>query len=270
MSKHSDISKILEAELPHLRFCRFRPNKILQPYIQCYWSVNTSLTTGQTYTEFQYPDGGSSLNFHFNQNEIHRSELQLTHSVKTVQFSGKVNSMGIRFRPGGAFKLLGLPISELEPTDYSARDIHIDSFQHIEDRLNTKKQTLSRIKEIELWLLEQYIKTHTKPDLIQALLPVLTNKQTMLTDWLNRHGINRRKLERTFQTEIGLAPNKLIQLNRINTARQIIKSDLQLPLAIVAQRCGFYDQAHFTHHFHRLTAQTPASYQKKKLSQIYN
>ena len=65
-------------------------------------------------------------------------------------------------------------------------------------------------------------------------------------------------LVRSFRREFGLSPHAYVIGRRIDLARRLmLRGDAP---ADVATAVGFYDQAHFSRHFKRHTATTPASY----------
>ena len=73
-----------------------------------------------------------------------------------------------------------------------------------------------------------------------------------------RMGISIRSLRRLFARDIGLAPKRLLQLNRLNAVLQdpdLLSS--AVPLAELAGKHGFADQAHMTRQISRLTGATP-------------
>jgi AraC-like DNA-binding protein len=65
-------------------------------------------------------------------------------------------------------------------------------------------------------------------------------------------------LVRSFTRQFGLSPHAYVIGRRIDAARRLMLRGTAP--ADVATAVGFYDQAHFTRHFKRHTATTPASY----------
>jgi AraC-like DNA-binding protein len=67
-------------------------------------------------------------------------------------------------------------------------------------------------------------------------------------------------LVRSFTRQFGLSPHAYVIGRRIDAARRLMLRGAAP--AAVATAVGFYDQAHFTRHFKRHTATTPASYSR--------
>ena len=106
--------------------------------------------------------------------------------------------------------------------------------------------------------------------LVQHLLPHLVSATSSVEDIVMQEHLHRRKLERVFQHEIGVSPNKIKMLYRIKQARTMIKAAPEKSLTDIAIATGFFDQAHFNRQFQQITGQTPGQYKKKKMSQLYN
>lgn len=70
---------------------------------------------------------------------------------------------------------------------------------------------------------------------------------------------------RMFKRSTGLTPHQYLVNQRVARARQLL-IDPALSLAEIALRAGFYDQAHLTRCFRRVTGTTPASF-ARRLSQ---
>jgi AraC family transcriptional regulator len=66
---------------------------------------------------------------------------------------------------------------------------------------------------------------------------------------------------RSFKAATGLAPRAFAQACRIEQARHLLV-DTQMPVAAVAQACGFSDQSHFTTSFVRATGTTPGRFRR--------
>lgn len=71
-------------------------------------------------------------------------------------------------------------------------------------------------------------------------------------------GLSVRQFTRAFRAELGCSPHQYILRRRIEQARRLIVQGM--PLAEVAQHCGFADQSQFTRVFQRCTGSTPGRF----------
>lgn len=69
-------------------------------------------------------------------------------------------------------------------------------------------------------------------------------------------GLSLYHFARCFRRSVGMSPHAYILSRRIARAQDLLRRT-DLPLAEVALRCGFADQAHFTTAFRRATGETP-------------
>lgn len=80
-----------------------------------------------------------------------------------------------------------------------------------------------------------------------------------VADLAEAAGMSPTQLERALRRALGLSPKQLIIRTRIEEAvRRLDDSDL--PIAVVAGECGFYDQSAFTRQFQRAVGMTPGAY----------
>lgn len=121
---------------------------------------------------------------------------------------------------------------------------------------------------LEAWLLHLLNSQPAHPSRVPLLAQTISKLQLPPTQLGAQLGFTRRTLERKLQREVGVSPGQLVAFARLQHARREM-IETTLPLAEIALNCGYYDQAHFTHAFHSLTHETPDTYRKRKLSQIY-
>ncbi len=71
--------------------------------------------------------------------------------------------------------------------------------------------------------------------------------------------LSRYHFSRAFQNAIGESPLAFVRRRRLETAKRMLK-DTEDPLSLVAQRCGFLCQSHFSANFRKFTGRTPTLY----------
>lgn len=73
-------------------------------------------------------------------------------------------------------------------------------------------------------------------------------------------GISERRLSQVFREEIGVAPKLWRRLRRFQAARQALYRKADVPWAILALDCGYYDQSHFANDFKAFSGIDPSTY----------
>jgi transcriptional regulator GlxA family with amidase domain len=144
------------------------------------------------------------------------------------------------------------------------------SLLELRDQLAELTHVSQRLTLIDTWLLDLAKQSAATSGLIQQLLPQLILTQQPIDQLSANMPISRRQLERKFQLEVGFSPNQLKQLHKVKIARTLISQRPEQSLTDIGQDAGFYDQAHFNRHFHKITGQTLGEYRQRKLSQTYN
>lgn len=256
-------------ELAHLGFKRFLPQENLRLWVQCYWVAQQHDLPSGGFTETLYPDGGTSLIFNFTESELPNINFKAGHTASKILFQQRIDCLGIRFNPGGAFKLFGIDMNALAKADHQQHffESHVAQLQ---PQLSDLKTTAARLLLIENWLLSKIKQQQLGQGFFERFVSHFLHTDQNFELLVEQQPLSRRQLERKFQQEIGLSPAHLKQLQRVKKARALIAANPALQLTYVAQDCGFYDQAHFIRHFQKITGQTPGQYKQRKMSQIYN
>jgi AraC family transcriptional regulator len=73
-------------------------------------------------------------------------------------------------------------------------------------------------------------------------------------------GLSPYHFARQFKAATGLPPHQYVIARRVELAKQLLQGVGGLSLAEVANRVGFSDQSHFSHHFKRLVGVTPGQF----------
>jgi AraC-like DNA-binding protein len=68
---------------------------------------------------------------------------------------------------------------------------------------------------------------------------------------------------RAFRASFGQPPHTYVMARRIEKAKRLILSDVPIPLAEVALRCGLSDQAHLSKMFRKLVGESPAVWRRQ-------
>jgi PAS domain S-box-containing protein len=75
-------------------------------------------------------------------------------------------------------------------------------------------------------------------------------------------GVSTTQLERAMRRAVGMSPKQLLVRTRLDEAMNRL-DDTELPIATIADDCGFYDQSSFTRQFRRAVGMTPGAYRTR-------
>jgi LacI family transcriptional regulator len=78
-------------------------------------------------------------------------------------------------------------------------------------------------------------------------------------EWASKIGVSRRVLERHFTVALGRSPLAMIQYERVERAKNLLSST-DLPIATIAERCGFQSNERLSVNFKDLVGVPPSSY----------
>ena len=80
-------------------------------------------------------------------------------------------------------------------------------------------------------------------------------------DWAARAGVSRRVLERRFQGALGRSPHSMILHERVELAKKLLTTS-DLPVSLIAERCGFQSNERLTVNFREVVGVPPATYRR--------
>jgi LacI family transcriptional regulator len=80
-------------------------------------------------------------------------------------------------------------------------------------------------------------------------------------EWATKVGVSRRVLERRFQIALGRSPHEMIQHERVELAKKLLTTT-DLPVAIIAERCGYQSNERLTVNFRESVGVPPATYRR--------
>lgn len=256
-----------------LNFQILNPSPELFPYVRSYWYFSGHQPVIGYHEEFMNPTGGYGIAFNFGNNLLVDGKF-LTESVfldgantisRKVGFIGHVELLGVRFREGGAYPFLGIPLSELKNELAVWATSDRNKLMELHARLSEFKTMESRIRLIETWLRKRLTLGLESPKIIQASLSLQrefgTNKKVPYL--ANELGIGQRQLERLYHIHVGMTPKQYSQLQRLEAARTALKRWNGETTTSLALELGYFDQAHFIREFKEVLQVTPFVYMKR-------
>jgi AraC-like DNA-binding protein len=165
---------------------------------------------------------------------------------------GETPTFGIRFRPGRAHRVLGLPASELLDQRVSLEELWGAEGARITERLLADPQQLSAVVAERL-ASPRYEADSLVDEAVRRLLAGGPRVRTVVGDL----PMSERQFRRSFTTSVGYGPATFLRVARLQRARNLSMAKPAMALAELALEAGYTDQAHLSRDLKDLTGSTP-------------
>ena len=257
-----------EERLAYLNLVRIAPVRPLAAFVESFWYMQRDTTGQNAAHEFMHPGGGFGIVFDL-RGGLSLDGVPITDPVfldgtntrsRTMGFADTVELVGIRFRPGGAYPLLGLPLAELTDTTGLLDALRPRPLLALHEQISAAPSVAEKIGLLQTWLLTRL--QPTSEPLVLHSLNVLRERggQIAIPDLAALLYISQRQLERLYHTQVGLTPKQYARLLRVEAARFALKQARGASLAHISAALDYYDQAHFAHEFKAVVGLSPRTY----------
>jgi AraC-like DNA-binding protein len=180
-----------------------------------------------------------------------------------VDTAGLAVSMGVHFKPGGAFPFLGFSAAEL-------RDAHapLESIwgskpaRELRGRLFEARTPEAGFLILERALLAGANRPLERHPAVSLALEDLRSASPAptISELIERTGLSRKRFVKVFRYEVGLTPKLFSRIHRFQDLVRIIEGGRRVDWGELALMCGYFDQAHFIHDFRSFSGLSPGSY----------
>lgn len=258
-----------------LGYREYAPHPRLAASVQCYWSLqaapshlsqiaNRGLSKG--YVDLIFATGGAfceSAERWLGETRDLRCYLVGPMPQAAIAHSTRgVFAVGIRLRPGHAHALLGVPCGDLAEAPAVVRDVLPEVGAACLERVAEAPEATERLTLFEAHLLARAERRRGAHRGILAALREIerSHGNTTMDQLLELVDVGARQLERLFYAQVGVTPQRMCQILRVQRAIGLVRAAPGLSWASIAKQSGFYDQAHFIRQFKSVTGTTPVKY----------
>jgi AraC-like DNA-binding protein len=170
--------------------------------------------------------------------------------------------MGIHFKPGGLFPILGPVVGELGEIHVPLDTLCGAPADELWGRLLEAKTAEARFLILERFLqvrLARSIRPH--PAVAFALEEFQRVPQTRtVAEVTALVGLSPRRCAELFRREVGLTPKTFSRVRRFQEVLHLVERSTSVDWTGLALACGYYDQAHFNRDFRAFSGITPTAY----------
>lgn len=168
---------------------------------------------------------------------------------------------GVRFKPGLAPTVLGVPSSTLVDQRIDLGDILPALSSHLVDLLAAAETDRDAAGIIERGV-QQMLPSSADPDqLVIGLVGALVRgpRASPVASLADELGVSERQLHRRCTAAVGYGPKMLDRVLRFRRFLTLLSDRSNVDLAMLAARAGYADQAHLTRECRRLGGTTPGA-----------
>jgi AraC-like DNA-binding protein len=184
----------------------------------------------------------------------------------------------IRFRPGGAFPVLGFDVAAITDVVSPLDDVVRRATATLRDRLLEAPDIEGKLAAVDAWLAARLRgRCETNPVVDYLASRLFAPAGIRIRDVVDELGYSQRHVLNLFRSRVGLTPK---QYSRIRRFQQLLRATVDrsgaaedpatFPLASptlaepdwgeLALTHGYYDQAHMIHDFREFSGLTPGAY----------
>jgi AraC-like DNA-binding protein len=178
-----------------------------------------------------------------------------------TEHGGRQAGVEVRLSPLGAFRLLGVPSSELAHRVVEIEALGIRPLAELADRLASAPDWPARFDLLDAAFLRRAAEgPEVDPAVRWAWRQLVSaNGNISVSVLAEEIGWSRRHFLARFRHHIGLAPKPAARVLRFNRAVQLLTAGGAVSVSDVAAACGYADHSHLVRDFHDLAGCTPTA-----------
>ena len=187
--------------------------------------------------------------------QLSRVSIDINKSHKAVR---------VGFHPGGLFRLLGIPLSEMVDESYNAADVFGAELTAMNNRLQEDIDFDEIKKVIETFLLQKAKSLKKALPFDLAMLELLrVNGNVSVEHIASLACLSLRQFERVSKERIGLPPKLFARLVRFSNAYRLHENNPEISWTSIAYECGYFDQMHLIRDFKEFAGVAPGVIEKE-------
>lgn len=182
--------------------------------------------------------------------------------VFSYRLEGRVQGLGVRFRPGCFRAFLGRPVRDISDRPVPLTDVFGPAALQAAESVRTAAGDAQMVSSIDNLLLANPVTlspaARQAAEAVESIArdPGITRVAQLCADT----GLTTRSVQRLFTEHVGCPPKWAIRIYRLNDAAQQLAAEGRVDYAGLAVRLGYSDQSHFIRDFRTVTGQSPAEY----------
>jgi len=192
-------------------------------------------------------------------------------SFNVIDTTEQRSTIGVVFRPGGAFPFFNLPAGELEDNNVSLETLWgREASSTLRERLLAAPSPERKLEILERALLDRVVAPldPTHPAVTFAVRNFRHCPQRPISAVTEQVGLSDRRFIQLFFSQVGMTPKRFCRVQRFQQVLRKITGSATTAAAIdwpeIALTCGYFDQSHFIHDFRAFSGINPSTYVANK------
>jgi AraC-like DNA-binding protein len=180
----------------------------------------------------------------------------------SVDWPPNVRLFGVHFKPGGAYPLLGLPLSEINRQVVPLAALWGRGADEMRERLLGAPTIQAGFALLEQQLLLRLCETPYRLGVVHHAITEIGHRHGALSirALCDQLGISQNYLGAQFKQFVGVPPKEAARFSRFAHALRLIDVAQPVDLTWIAHQSQFYDQSHFNKDFVAFTGLSPSEY----------
>lgn len=256
-----------------MRVLTRKPAAPLSAFIDYFWYFECSRPLNEK--ELTLPDGSIDIVIDLREERVRLADAKgrqfiLNNTLMcgphsehfVIEHTKQSASMGIHFKPGGAFPFVGLPLDELHNTLLSMDMIWGSKAADLREELLEERSIEGKFHTLEKRLRTMANRSLPSHPAVKFALDKFADQTHFVdvSDVVERVGISHQRFIHIFKKETGFTPKRYMRIRRFQEVLLRLKKAKDVDWVDIAISCGYYDQAHFIKDFRAFSGLNPSSY----------
>ncbi|WP_426754708.1 DUF6597 domain-containing transcriptional factor [Myxococcus sp. Y35] len=250
----------------------YRPKAPLDTFVDSFWVTDSYVA--QAPRERVLPSGTQDLIVHLGESPVRIYADE--HSTEATDAPGVIVSgprssplvigtalgatVGVQFKPGGAYPFFGVPAHSLAEQTVALEALWGAPARALRERMMETSAPLERVQLLEEHLLRRLRRSSERGAALRVALDAFEEPDlTSVAEVNRRTGLSPKRLLALFREEVGLSPKTFWRVRRFRAALRDLEHGTLRGAALAAEH-GYFDQAHFLREFRSLSGSNPSEF----------